>query len=62
MRFVLPPLSASAPTVRTDYVGNLVYRDGLLGRILVDGGAIAAKDSTLAPVNFPNTQCLTYMI
>ena len=42
------PLSASSPTVRTDYVGNLVYRDGLLGRILVDGGAIAAKDSTLA--------------
>ena len=34
---------------RTDYVGNLVYRDGLLGRILVKGGAIAAKDSTLVP-------------
>ena len=43
------PLSPSGLTICTDYVGNLVYRDGLLGRILVDGGAIAAKDSTLAP-------------
>ena len=43
------PLSPSGPTVSTDHVGNLVYRDGLLGRILVDGGSIAAKDSTLSP-------------
>ena len=35
--------------VHTDYVDNLVYRDGLLGRVLVEGGAIAAKDSTLVP-------------
>ena len=42
-------IPASGPSVRTDYVGNLVYRDGLLGRILVDGGAIAAKDSILTP-------------
>ena len=35
-------IPASGPSVRTDFVGNLIYRDGLLGRILVDGGASPA--------------------
>ena len=43
------PQSSSGTTTRTDYVGNLVYRNGLLGRILVDGGSVVAKDSTLTP-------------
>lgn len=42
--------SPASGSVQTDYSGNLIYRDGLLGRILVDGGSIAAKDATLAPV------------
>lgn len=45
---VIPP-SPSGSVTKTDYVGNLVYRDDQLGRILVDGGSIVAKDSTLAP-------------
>ena len=44
---VIPP-SPSGSVTKTDYVGNLVYRDDQLGRILVDGGSIVAKDSTLA--------------
>ena len=42
-------IPASGSAVYTDYVGNLVYRDDLLGRILIEGGSIAAKDSTLVP-------------
>ena len=37
----IPLLQFESPT---DYVGNLVYKDGVLAKILIDGGFITAAD------------------
>ena len=41
------PSSALMPSLReapTDYVGNLVYKKGVLDKILIDGGYISGSD------------------
>ena len=50
LRETIVPYTPGGGTTRTDYVGNLVYRDGLLARIIVGEGAIiSARDSVLTP-------------
>ena len=43
-----PSGSGAVDTVRTDYVGHLIYRDGELAMILVAGGFVAAADEMLS--------------
>jgi len=47
MGSMLPvPADKVAVTTQTDYCGNVIYENGVLSRILVDGGYITMDSTT----------------